>query len=128
MTMLRNLSDHERSFITAIANRIDPGVGDRLLSDMEVARARPTLADGSIIRFELDGYDHPTRGGQDLFPVEGSMLDQDGSKVDVLLFNDSNDRLYELEFVRWDLGDLICPDWTTLTYVPNPPEVWRPES
>lgn len=56
------------------------------------------------------------------------MFDRDGSKIDVLLFMDSTDRLYELEFVKWEGGDLLCPDWTTLTFGPKPPEVWRPKS
>jgi len=30
------------------------------------------------------------------------------------LFADENDRLLELELLRWDGGDVIDPDWTTL--------------
>ena len=56
----------------------------------------------------------PTYRGQHVFPVEGTVQDSDGASVSVLLHQDENDRLYELELVRYDDGDLINPKWETL--------------
>ncbi len=42
------------------------------------------------------------------------MLDKDGAELSVLLHADENGRLFELEFVRWDEGPLVGPEWGTL--------------
>lgn len=45
------------------------------------------------------------------------MQDADGASVSVLLHQDENNRLYELEFVRYDDGDLVQLKWETLKLV-----------
>ncbi|WP_162579839.1 DUF6984 family protein [Variovorax sp. PBS-H4] len=57
----------------------------------------------------------PPHRGQHPFGVEGRMLDSDGTKLSVLLHADENGRLLELEFIRWDSGDLLGPRWETLS-------------
>jgi len=42
------------------------------------------------------------------------MLDSDGAQLSVVLFVDKNERLLELEFIRWETGNLISPDWRSL--------------
>jgi hypothetical protein len=42
------------------------------------------------------------------------MRDRDGAELAVDLYADPNNRLLELEIVRYEQGDLIDPDWTTL--------------
>lgn len=97
-----------------------------MLSDLAIAQAQPTLPDRSIIRFHLEGYSRPATGGQELYPFEGVMADLDGTNVDVLLFADAANRLYEMKLVRWEGGDLQGPDWNTLRIVSKPPPVQKP--
>jgi hypothetical protein len=122
----RNLTENERAFIAEVARNLAPNEGAQLLSDLAIAQAQPTLPDESIIRFQLQGYCHPASGGQELYPFEGVMSDMDGTNLDVLLFTDSASRLYKMEFVRWEGGDLQGPDWTTLRIVPKPPPLPKP--
>ncbi len=118
--MLRELTEDERAFVRSIASRLAPEDRDRLLSDMESARAEQTLEDGSLILFHIDGYQRPHHIGQHTFPFEGVVRDADGAEVCVLLFADPGNRLLELEFLRWGDGGLQGPDWTTLQIVPKP--------
>jgi len=39
----------------------------------------------------------------------------------VLVNMDPNDRLLEVEFIRWESLSSVAPDWTTLTVIPRPP-------
>ncbi|WP_408495205.1 DUF6984 family protein [Paraburkholderia sediminicola] len=118
--MLRELTDGERAFVRGIASRLDAKEREELLSDLERARAEPTLDDGSLILFHIEGYQRPPHIGQHTFPFEGRVLDADGAEVCVLLFADPGNRLLELEFLRWGDGGLQGPDWTTLQIVPKP--------
>ncbi|MFM0338221.1 hypothetical protein [Paraburkholderia fungorum] len=47
------------------------------------------------------------------------MEDADGSQMQLLLFADPADRLYELEYLRWEDGLLQKPNWLTLKFVPD---------
>lgn len=117
--MFRTLTSHEKSFIIGIAARLDDNLRHRLMNDLASARAEALLADGALIRFHLDGYQRPKYTGQRLYPVEGTMADADGSPLQLLLFADPADRLFELEFLRWEEGLLQNPDWSTLQFVPD---------
>ena len=64
--------------------------------------------------FDLSGYLRPPYRGQHSYPSEGKMRDRDGAEVTVVLYADENDRLLELEFIRWGDGDLIGPDLSTI--------------
>jgi hypothetical protein len=81
---------------------------------MEHATAEPVFGDGSRITFTIVGYQRPVYKGQHPFRVEGKVQDQDGSELSVLLHADENGRLLELELVRFDKGEVIAPDWSTL--------------
>lgn len=100
MSMFRTLTNHEKSFISGVADRLDDDMRRRLMNDLAGARAESILPDGALIRFHLDGYRRPEYTGQRLYPVEGTMTDADGSPMQLLLFADPVDRLFELEFLR----------------------------
>jgi hypothetical protein len=89
------------------------GEGERaqLLQDLQKASAAPATPDGSRVVFNIARYDRLPYRGQHPFGVEGGMLDSDGTELSVLLHADENGRLLELEFIRWDSGDLLGPRW-----------------
>src|SRR5262245_2500498 len=103
---MRPLKRHERELIDRIAERLDERQRRQLLEDADVATAETINDNGSIIRFHLQGYERPPYRGQHAIPVEAVVQDADGASISVLLHQDENDRLYELEFVRYDDGDL----------------------
>jgi hypothetical protein len=116
--VMRTLTDDEISFISGVAAWMNAEARDKLLSDLAIAQVEAELANGELIKFHLEGHEHP-RGGQHLYPVEGEMRDADGSPMSVLLFADPVDRLYELEYLRWGDGPMQNPDWSTLRYIPR---------
>ncbi|MFM0741287.1 hypothetical protein PQQ51_28970 [Paraburkholderia xenovorans] len=115
--MNRELTEGEKAFIRNVAERLAPIDGARLTNDLENVRAESTLPDGSLILFHLEGYQRPKERGQHTYPYEGTLRDADGTVVDVLLFADPADRLFQLEFLRWGDGPLQEPDWTKLKIV-----------
>ncbi|WP_228937818.1 DUF6984 family protein [Paraburkholderia saeva] len=112
--MLRDLTEQERDFIGEVAQLLDPSARDALLADLRNVRAESTLSDHSLIRFHIDGYSRAEYVGQHAYPIEASMKDQDGATVGVLLYADPNNRLFELEFLRWADGPLLNPDWASI--------------
>ncbi|MFM0730639.1 hypothetical protein PQQ52_09125 [Paraburkholderia sediminicola] len=115
--MERELTDFEKSFIRGVAARLAPADEARLLDDLEKARAESTLDDSSLTLFHIYGHERSMERGQHTYPHEGTLRDADGAVVDVLLFADPSDRLFQLEFLRWGDGPLQEPDWTALKIV-----------
>jgi hypothetical protein len=111
---LRALTTNERSIISAIAQELDAPDRIQLLADLENATARTVATDGSLIEFEIAGYARPAFRGENPFDVEGRVLDNDGAELLVLVHADHNGRLLELELVRFERGEVIGPDWSTL--------------
>lgn len=114
--MTRPLNSTERRLIQAFAERVDPPASEQLLRDLELASAEAVLPDGSIVRFHLDGYVRPPYRGQHTIGVEATLEDKDGATVTVLLHQDEQNRLFELELVRFAEGDLIEPRWDTVRF------------
>ena len=112
--IMRDLTSSEKNLIRSIALRLPNEEGSQLLLDMAQATAVSIPCDGSRVIFNISGYQRPAYRGQHPFPVEGKVRDQDGSELSVLLYADENGRLLELELVRFDEGDVIEPDWSTL--------------
>ncbi len=83
-----------------------------LLRDLAQAELEDRNGIGSILGFRFRGYEvlHPCA---QLLPVEGTVEDADGAALQVMLWLDANDRLYELELVRYDPGNLKGPSWST---------------
>lgn len=111
---LRALTTDERSIISAIAQELEAPDRIQLLADLENATARTVATDGSLIEFEIAGYARPAFRGENPFDVEGRVLDNDGAELLVLVHADHNGRLLELELVRFERGEVIGPDWSTL--------------
>ena len=110
---MRDLSELESNLISAMADALPPDVSQRIRADLRIATVAKELPDRSMLTLQLGGYTRPPRCGQHRFPVEGKMLDQDGALLHALLFADTNDRLLELEIIRWDGANLIEPDLGT---------------
>lgn len=115
--MNRPVKMEERTLIQRIADRLDHDSRKRLLADVDAASAKAMNDDGSLIQFDITGYNRPTYQGQHTYSAEGRMLDADGAEISVMLYADENNRLFELEFIRWADGGLRQPQWATLTIV-----------
>jgi hypothetical protein len=113
----RLLTQNEKELITKFAMKLSESERHQLLADMVKATALSKMSDGSQIRFEIADYSRPDYHGQHLFGVEGRMSDCDGIDLTVLLYADENNRLFELEFIRWDSNDIVGPKWGTLRLV-----------
>ena len=112
---MRLLTNDEITLIVHFASGLGGGERAQLLQDLQKASAAPVTPDGSRVVFNIAGYDRPPYRGQHPFGVEGRMLDSDGAELSVLLHADENGCLLELEFIRWDSGDLLGPRWETLS-------------
>jgi hypothetical protein len=111
---MRPLTYEERTLLANFASKLEERQRKQLLEDLKHASAEPRTPDGSRILFAISGYERPPYLGQHLFPIEGTMLDYDGNELSVLLYADENNRLLELEFIRWDSCDLLGPRLDTL--------------
>ena len=110
---MRDLSELESNLISLLADALPPDVSQRIKADLRIATVIEELPDRSMVTLQLAGYTRPPRCGQRRFPVEGKMLDKDGALLHALLFADTDDRLLELEIIRWDMAGLIEPDLGT---------------
>jgi hypothetical protein len=110
---------HEvQALLEAIADKLPQADAESLRHDIRVARVTP---DSDFLTVELPGYDRPEYRGHHNLPFEGRMHAADGGAMTVLVNMDENDRLLEVEFIRWESLSNVAPDWSTLTIVPKPP-------
>jgi hypothetical protein len=114
---MRSLSDNELQLITRIAEKLTPDERTQLLADATNSTVESVVSDGSRLIFHIAGYRRPLYEGQRLYGAEGTILDGDSAELEVLLFADKDGRLLELEFVRYDPGDLVGPRWETLKVI-----------
>jgi hypothetical protein len=119
---MRILTNAERSAIEALAGKFrSDEERDQLLSDLNNCTVHDTTSDGSLIAFEISGYQRPpghkqrAYSGKDGFPVEGKLTDKDGAEISTYLYADAHGRIFEFELDRHGVGSLIGPDWTTFT-------------
>lgn len=115
---MRKLNPKEKGIALAMANAVGSDiVRNQLLQDIQNCTVEDLVADGSMLRFHINGYARPPFQGQDTFrgadrfPVEGSIKDADGAEMDVLIFCDQNDRILEFEFVKHTGGTVMGPNW-----------------
>ena len=109
--MLKDIE--ERILIERYAANLPEKEALQLLSDLNSS----TIQDSSTNcrrMFDIAGYVRPLNGGQHAFNVEGKVLDKDGADVSVVLYADKNNRLLELEFIRWDGEKVVGLQWNTL--------------
>ncbi|MDM0030446.1 DUF6984 family protein [Variovorax saccharolyticus] len=114
---MRALSEDEKRLIARIAEKLSPDERAQLLADASNAMIESVVADQSRLMFYISGHQRTSQRGQRLYSAEGIMLDGDSAELEVLLFADSDGRLLELEFVRYDPGDLVGPQWDTLKVI-----------
>lgn len=113
MTM-QAINSNEKSLIEKFAEHLPASEKRDLLVDLGVAVVSEFASDRSWLIFDIPGYVRPQYEGQHAFNVEGKILDEDGGVASVILYADANNRLYELEFIRWDAKEIIGLKWDTL--------------
>lgn len=111
---MRPLTVDEKNLIIRFAERLESGRQHKLLSDLKYAVVKLDAPDGGLIVFSIQGYARPSHSGQHTYGIEGKMLDDDDAELSVLLYADPDDRLLELEFLRWDGEVIRKPKWETL--------------
>jgi hypothetical protein len=114
--VMDRLTTEERSAILKIAAALPEAMRGPLLEDLDKATVRPSLADRSILEFEIPGYQRP-EPGQQPYPVEGQVLDIDRERLEVVLYYDRNGRLLEFELIRYDSSPVLGPVWSTFKIV-----------
>lgn len=107
-------SSLEYKIVTSFANRLPADLRLQLLHDISSATIARVSEDKSCFIFSLAGYVRPPYEGQKTYGLDGKIMDSDGAELDVMLYCDQNDRLLELEFVRWDDNPVVCPLSDTL--------------
>lgn len=116
---MRDLTDDERRVILALAAGFESGEErNQLMADIGDCAVEETVPDGSILVFNIVNYVRP-QGDESLYRTkdgyraQGFVKDADGAEMEVLLFKDKNNRLYELEIVRYSDGPVMKPNWHT---------------
>lgn len=112
--MKRPLMESEKTAIYHLAEILPVAMRSQIITDLSCASVEPLNESGSIIRFEIENYRRVPNMGRRAI-VDAVAKDSDGAHLNVILFSDENDRLYELEIIRFEDGDVIAPDWKTLT-------------
>ena len=102
---MAELTDHEHKAIDLIIAGLEASQREQMLADLAVAEIEVLLTDRSMLRFHLPGH-APSRSGQT--PL-GIVCGQDGELLDVVLFADGDDRLFEIARVRPGEGPPIVP-------------------
>jgi len=110
---MRPVTPNERAVIAAIADALPSSQGKAVKADLALSKIIEMAADGSRLVFGIADYERPKYRGQHPLAVEGTMKDVDGADLHVLLHVDENERLFELELIRWAEGPVIGPDWAS---------------
>ena len=121
---LRPVSAVEEQIVRWFADRLEEDERQRILLDLQGARAEELDLSGAAIEFHLVDYSRPKSGIQRPLPVDARVTDADGAMVLVEVLEDENARLFGLELHRVKAGELIAPDWATLREM-GPEEVVR---
>lgn len=111
---MNKLTPEEIFVIKSFANLCVPQIKEMILKDLEILTIKESAPDRAFIIFDLPGYNRPVCKGQRTYGMDGKLLDKDGAEVLVLLYADENNRMLELEFVRWDSKKIISLQWETL--------------
>lgn len=117
---MRGLTEAERRVILLLADQFKSSdERDQLRADLDQSSVRETAPDGSMLVFEITGYQRPAKPGRwqyrgkDGFVVDGVVKDADGEEMEVMVLADGNHRIWEFEIVRYHPGPVIKPDWST---------------
>ena len=115
---MRDLHAEERVFILKIANRLDPSGRELLCNDLAIASVDESKSGPTHIIFELRGYARPPYKGQHPYAVEAKMKDADNGDVSAVLYADGNNRLLELEFIKWNATRIRNLRWESVQIFP----------
>ena len=113
--MRRPLTESEKMVVSRMAETLPEAQRSQITDDLAHATAEHLNEDGSLIRFEIEGYQRLARTGRTV-SVDAMATDRDGAHLNVILFTDGSGRLYELEIVRFESGNVVALDWTTLRF------------
>jgi hypothetical protein len=97
-----------------IASKLDEKSRARLLHDLNDVRVVCDSTTSECLKFEIPGYERPEYQGQHAYPVEARVQDADRTEMSLVLYADEQDRILELEFIRWDDEQVAAPLWETL--------------
>ena len=111
--MKRPTTAVERMIVSRMCERLPAAQRAQMLADLAGASVEPLNDDCSILRFELQNYTRSAATGRRV-AVDATARDQDGAHLNVILFTDESNRLYELEVVRYDEGNVVGPEMETL--------------
>ena len=114
--IMRNISDFERLLVEGVARRLPSLDASKLLNDLRFASVDESSSDPARISFVIDGYPHPPYEGQHQYPVEIRLSDMDGADITAILYADANNRLYELELIRWDGREVSSPNIESILF------------
>lgn len=114
--MMRKISHFENLLIEGVAKRLPPNSSSKLRGDLRSALADDSFSDSGRIYFVIEGYCRPDYSGQHQYPVEIRFKDMDGADMTAILYADANDRLLELELIRWDGGRFTSPDIGSVSF------------
>jgi hypothetical protein len=109
--MMRPLTPQERDALIKLSERMPNDQRHAFLHDLENCLVESKVADASRLIFELPGYQRPPYHGQHAYPIEGLIFDEDGVDISVCVYADENDRLLELEFVKWGDAPVKSLNW-----------------
>lgn len=111
---MRTVSNFESALIEAVAAHLPANSASQLQADLAYATAVEMGTGGARVGFVISGYERPPYQGQHAYPVELLMQDADGAELTPILHADANDRLLELEIIRWEGAELISPQIESL--------------
>lgn len=109
-----SVSSFETALIEAVAARLPETSALQPQADLASATAVEMGIGGARVGFVISGYERQPFQGQHAYPVELQMQDADGAELTPILHADANDRLLELEIIRWDGAELISPEIESL--------------
>lgn len=113
MAEVRPLTLGERAALVRMADKLPDAEREGFLRDIENCGVSSQTEDDSRLLFELRGYVRPEYKGQHAYPVEGVVKDADGAELTVCVYADHQDRLLELEVIKWGDASIQQPDWDT---------------
>jgi len=113
---MRRISKFERVLIEGVARKLHPSAASKLINDMDNASVDDSVGGRSRVLFIIDGYGPVAYKGQHQYPVEMRLIDADGADLTAILYADENDRLCELEIIRWDGAEPMSPDLESISY------------
>lgn len=111
----RALTEDEMELVARIAAWVPEDRRDQLLYDAAHSMVKVCAKDRAMLEFDIKGYDRPPYRGKDQFMVDARLFDADNAEINVFVYTDENGRLLELEYMRWDMKEVICPQLDMLS-------------